>query len=76
MLLLSQESAGKAESDALPGSIQTHHGIRCRMLDMRKKEEHLVNKTRMLRWIHAISLKDNNYMSEAIRKRAKKANCS
>ena len=26
---------------------------------MRKKEEHLVNKTRMLRWIHGISLKDN-----------------
>ena len=103
---------------------------------MRKKEEHLVNKTRMLRWIHGISLKDNtvihvmnghhrdqakvsvrcrwplirgnltlkcvgrgidnvavqgrwplttgvaqgryycNYMSDAIRKRANKANCS
>ena len=35
--LLSQESAGKAESDALPGSIQTHHGIRCRMLGHEKE---------------------------------------
>ena len=45
---------------------------------MRTKEEHLVNKTRMLRWIHGISLKDNTavIMSDAIRKRANKANCS
>ena len=37
---------------------------------MRKKEEHLLNKTemRMLRWIQGISLKDH-VRSEEIRKR-------
>ena len=52
------------------------YGVEC--WAMRKKEDHLLNKTElgMLRWIHGISLNDNNYMSEAIRKGAKKANCS
>ena len=68
---LRQESASKAESEDLPDSDikpTMLYGAEC--WAMRKKEEHLLNKTemRMLHWIQGISLKDH-VRSEEIRNR-------